>query len=105
MKNSAPFGGGLVRSICSYAAISFSHFPKSCSPSAPIARRATATIKKPAIDSKAVRFINTIGNADRKRLQAVTSWARSEDHEPKRPASRRASVLDCGDGVFGVAAF
>src|SRR5438128_4225850 len=30
MKSCAPLGGGLVRSVCSKAEISFSHLPKSC---------------------------------------------------------------------------
>src|SRR5438128_12560503 len=56
VKSTAPLGGGLARAICSYAEISFSHFPKSC-PSEHRAMGQEATIRKPINESKAIRFM------------------------------------------------
>src|SRR6266567_4127028 len=58
VNSTAPFGGGLARAICSYAEISFSHFPKSC-PSEHRAMGQEATIRKPINECKAMRFMCT----------------------------------------------
>src|SRR2546425_997989 len=76
MKSSAPLGGGLVRSICSYAAISFSHFPKSCSASAHMAARPSFKNKKPS-ESKATRFMNTRVNREQEPGKKI-SWLRCQ---------------------------
>ena len=84
MNTYAPFGGGLVASLCSKAAIACSHLAKLCFASSARANASEATRKKTAVDARRIAFMANYFAANAASIAFVTSSESGFVIEPKR---------------------